>query len=218
MKKGEATDLDPTIAPSVFDIDVLRVARVYASALLQSARKVDKVDLMQDHFDELVPTQVYDPEDPKNVATLLRSSAIPRHRKEQVITDAFKGQVDELFLNFLFVLNKHDRLELVRPVAAEYRELRDQLYNRVRFQVRSAVKLTEDQKKDIAQQAAEHFKMEPVLVEIIDPELIGGLQIQVGDTLYDLSLKTRLDKIKQQLLARSSHEIQRRRDRLGAVE
>lgn len=216
MHKGEKTDLDPTIAPSVFDIDVLRIARVYAQALLAAAQKADKVDLMQQHFDELFPTQVYDAADPKNLGTLLRSGAIPRHRKEQVITDAFSGKVDDLFLNFLLVLNKHDRLELVRPVGAEYREQRDKLYNRVRFQVRSAIKLSDEEKQRIAARAAEHFNMEPVIVEIIDPDLIGGLQIQVGDTLFDLSLKTRLDQIKQQLLARSSHEIQRRRDRIGS--
>jgi F-type H+-transporting ATPase subunit delta len=216
MQKGQKTDLDPTIAPSVFDIDVLRIARVYAGALIKAAQSVNKVDLMQEHFDELFPTQFYDPMDPRNLGTLLRSSAIPRNRKESVITEAFKGRVDDLFLDFLHVLNKHDRLELVRPVAAEYRELRDQLYKRVRFQVRSAVKLDDDQKEKIAKQARDYFKMEPVLVEIVDPDLIGGLQIQVGDTLYDLSLKTQLEKIKQQLLARSSHEIQRRRDRIGS--
>jgi F-type H+-transporting ATPase subunit delta len=216
MHKGQATDLDPTIAPSVFDIDVLRIARVYAAALLNAAKNPDKVDLMQEHFDRLFPTQVYDSSDPTNLGTLLRSDAIPRGRREQVLTEAFQGRVDDLFLDFLLVLNKHDRLDLVRPVAAEYRELRDKLYNRVRFQVRSAIKLTEDEKKRIAQQAREYFKMEPVLVEIVDPALIGGLQIQVGDMLYDLSLRTQLDKIKQQLLARSSHEIQRRRDRVGS--
>lgn len=216
MHKGHPTDLDPTIAPSVFDIDVLRIARVYAAALLNAAKEADKVDLMQEHFDKLFPIAVYDSSDPKNLGTLLRSGAIPRGRREQVLTEAFKGRVDDLFLDFLLVLNKHDRLDLVRPVAAEYRELRDKLYNRVRFQVRSAIKLTEDEKKRIAQQAREHFKMEPVLVEVLDPALIGGLQIQVGDMLYDLSLRTQLDKIKQQLLARSSHEIQRRRDRVGS--
>jgi F-type H+-transporting ATPase subunit delta len=216
MHKGQASDLDPTIAPSVFDIDVLRIARVYAGALLNAAKSADKVDLMQEHFDALFPVAVYDPSDPTNLGTLLRSHAIPRGRREHVLTDAFKGRVDDLFLDFLLVLNKHDRLDLVRPVAAEYRELRDKLYNRVRFQVRSAIKLTEDEKKRIAQQAREYFKMEPVLVEIVDPALIGGLQIQVGDMLYDLSLRTQLDKIKQQLLARSSHEIQRRRDRVGS--
>jgi F-type H+-transporting ATPase subunit delta len=215
MHKGQPTDLDPTIAPSVFDIDVLRIARVYAAALLKAAQKADKVDLMQEHFDRLFGT-VIGTDEPTSIRRLMTSGAIPRGRREQVITDAFKGRVDDLFLDFLLVLNKHDRLDLIRPVGAEYRELRDKLYNRVRFQVRSAVKLNDEEKDRIARRAAEYFKMEPVLVEIVDPTLIGGLQIQVGDTLYDLSLKTQLDKIKQQLLARSSHEIQRRRDRLGA--
>jgi F-type H+-transporting ATPase subunit delta len=214
MIKGQPTDLDPTIAPSVFDIDVLTIARVYAAALLQTARKSDKVDLMQQHFDELFGTALSKAE-PTSIRNLMTSGAIPRGRREQVITDAFKGQVDDVFLDFLLVLNKHDRLDLIRPIGAEYRELRDKLYNRVRFQVRSAVKLNDEQREKIAKQAGDYFKMEPVLVEIVDPTLIGGLQIQVGDTLYDLSLKTQLEKIKQQLLARSSHEIQRRRDRVS---
>jgi len=214
MIKGQPTDLDPTIAPSVFDIDVLTIARVYATALLQTARKSDKVDLMQEHLDELFGTALSATE-PTSIRKLMTSGAIPRGRREQVITEAFKGRVDDVFLDFLLVLNKHDRLDLIRPIAAEYRELRDKLYNRVRFQVRTAVKLNDEQREKIAKQAGDYFKMDPVLVEIVDPSLIGGLQIQVGDTLYDLSLKTQLQKIKQQLLARSSHEIQRRRDRVS---
>ena len=140
MIKGQPTDLDPTIAPLVFDIDVLTIARVYATALLQTARKSDKVDLMQQHLDELFgtalerrPSHEYPQADDHG--------AIPRGRRKQVITEAFKGRVDDVFLDFLLVLNEHDRLDLIRPIAAEYRELRDKLYNRVRFQVRTAVKL-----------------------------------------------------------------------------
>lgn len=214
MHKGQPTDLDPTIAPSVFDIDVLRLARVYAAALLKNAQKKDVVDLIQEHFDQIFGTQQGGPE-PTSIRSLMTSGAIPRGRREQVIKDAFHGRVDDLFLDFILVMNRHDRLDIIRAVGAEYRELRDALYNRVRFQVRAAVKLNDEQKQEIVTRAREHFKMEPVLVEIVDPSLIGGLQIQVGDTLYDLSLRSRLDKIKQQLLARGSHEIQRGRDRLG---
>lgn len=208
MHKGEPTDLDPTIAPSVFDIDVLRIARIYAAALLRNAEQKKNIDPIQEHFDQLFGTE-------SSVDSLLQSGAIPRGRREQVIIDAFQGRVDDLFLDFLLVLNKHERLDIIRAVGAEYRELRDQLKKRVRFQVRSAVQLSDEEKQRITTRAREHFKMEPVLVEIVDPGLIGGLQIQIGDTLYDMSLKSRLEKIKQQLLARGSHEIQRRRDRVG---
>ena len=77
--------------------------------------------------------------------------------------------------------------------------------------------LSDPQRERVKTLAAEFFHLQPVLVEQIDPELLGGVQIQVGDRLVDLSIRSRLETIKQQLIARSSHEIQRRRDRVGSV-
>src|SRR5947209_12649781 len=128
MHKASRADLDPTIAPSVFDVDVLRVARVYAHALLKAAQKVGKIDLMQEHFDGLFATTQRHPENPADLATLMLSGAIPRARKAQVIRRAFGGRVDDLFLDFLLVLNDHNRLDIVRAAGAMYRELRDELY------------------------------------------------------------------------------------------
>jgi len=53
MPDASQHQLDPTTAPSLYDVDILRIARVYAKSLLQAAQKVDKVDLMQQHFDDL---------------------------------------------------------------------------------------------------------------------------------------------------------------------
>ncbi|MFO0809365.1 MAG: ATP synthase F1 subunit delta [Gemmataceae bacterium] len=216
MATQTKTDMDPTVAPSVFEIDVLQIARVYAQALLRNAQKRDKVDLIQQHFDNLFPAHAQHTQDPKSLANLMTSGAIPRHRRTAVIEDAFKGRVDDLFLDFLQVLNQHDRLDIIRPVGAEYRELRDELYNRVRFQVRTVVPLTDAQREEMLKKARERFQTDAVLVEVIDPDLLGGMQVQVGDRLFDLSLRSRLQAIKKQLIERSSHEIQRRRDRVGS--
>ena len=56
----------------------------------------------------------------------MTSGAIPRHKREDVITERLQGRVDDLFLDFLLVLNEHERLDILRPVGAEYRELRDE--------------------------------------------------------------------------------------------
>src|SRR5262249_24536767 len=151
------------------------------------------------------------PDEQYRLDRLMLSGAIPSGRKEDLIRKAFGGRVDDLFLDFLLVLNKHNSLDIIRAAGAMYRELRDELYHRVRLQVRSAVPLTDDQREQIKSRAHDYFHMEPVLVEAVDPDLIGGLQIQVGERMYDLSVKTRLETIKNQLIARSSHEIQRRR-------
>jgi len=217
MHKADAHDLDPTRAPSVFDIDVLRIARVYAAALLKAAQPKGLVDQLQESFDTLVGDPLRHSEDASDPAALMASGAIPRHRKAEVIAKLFRGKAEDLFVNFLLVLNEHNRLAILRPVAAMYRELRDELHKRVRVLVRSAVSLTDPQRERVKALAAEYFHLQPVLVEQIDPELLGGVQIQVGDQLVDLSIRSKLETIKQQLIARSSHEIQRRRDRVGSV-
>lgn len=209
-------DLDPTRAPSVFDVDVLRVARVYAEALLNAAKKVDKVDDYQGSFDTLVGNPLQEPTQ-SDIGPLLTSTMIPRDKKEAVIKKVFDPRADQTFVNFLLVLNKHDRLSLLRPVAAMYRQLRDEFHRRVRTLVRSAVPLTDAEREQVKDMVQNHFHQQAVIVEEVDPELLGGIQVRIGDRQIDLSLRSRLSKIQQQMIERSTHEIQRRRDRVGSA-
>jgi F-type H+-transporting ATPase subunit delta len=59
---------------------------------------------------------------------------------------------------------------------------------------------------------------QPVLVVNTRPELIGGIVLRVGDTVYDGSVATRLARIRDQMIDRSVHEIQSGRDRFGSAE
>ncbi len=54
---------------------------------------------------------------------------------------------------------------------------------------------------------------EPLLTRVVDPELIGGAVLRVGDTVHDGSIANQLEKLRQQMIDRSVHEIQSRRDR-----
>jgi F-type H+-transporting ATPase subunit delta len=62
------------------------------------------------------------------------------------------------------------------------------------------------------------FKLEPILVMHVDPSLLGGLKIRIGDKVYDGTVRTKIDNLRNQLIARSSHEIQSRRDRFSSAE
>ena len=54
---------------------------------------------------------------------------------------------------------------------------------------------------------------EPVIERITDAGLIGGIVVRVGDTIYDASVAAQLETVRQQMIDRSAHEIQSRRDR-----
>jgi F-type H+-transporting ATPase subunit delta len=205
MHKGDDAYLDPTRAPSVFDIGVLRVARVYAEALLNAAEKVGRVDEI---WAELA-TVVHGGGGSVDPITLLTHTAIPRRRRGEIIRLVFAGKADDLLFNFLMVMNGHQRLDTLRAVAAVFHELKDDRARRVSVQVRSAVPLTETEREEVRELARRRFGLEPMLAESVDPAVLGGLRIQVGDQVIDATVRARLESLKNQLLARSSHAIRR---------
>jgi F-type H+-transporting ATPase subunit delta len=86
----------------------------------------------------------------------------------------------------------------------------------MRVQVQSAVALAQDQQERLRAELQAAFHKEPVLETQVDPNLLGGMVVRVGDWLYDLSVRTQLENIRDQIIARSSHEIQSGRNRFSA--
>jgi F-type H+-transporting ATPase subunit delta len=190
---------------TVLDDTTRHVARVYAQALLDAAGKRQQADEVLDELNALV-RDVLNRE--PALEEFLASPTVGRDRKEKVIRDAFEGRADEVLVSFLLVLNRHDRLELLRAVAQEYRALYDAQTGRMPVQVESAAPLAADQEERLRQELRARFKgREPVLVTRVNPDLLGGLVVRVGDWVYDASVRNRLALIRHQLIERSSHEI-----------
>ena len=200
-------------ADRVVDVGAQRVARTYAQALLDAAEKrgqaretLDQLEsLVQDVFAAMPQFEAF-----------LASRAIGRKRKPPVIRSAFEGRASDVFLNFLLVLNARERLDLLRPILAAYRILYEERTGHVRVRVRSAAPLPDDQRQRLEQELRAAFRREPILEARVDPDLLGGLVVQVGDWVYDGSVRSRLADIRNQLLERSSYEIQSRRDRFSS--
>jgi F-type H+-transporting ATPase subunit delta len=195
------------------DVSALRIARVYAEALLNAAARRGQEEAAGEELDGLVE-EVFRT-DPR-VEQLLASPAVPRQAKGPVLRAVFGSRASELFTNFLEVLNAHGRLDLLRYIRAAYHELLDQRAHRVRVQVHSAVPLLDAQRQRLEQELREVFQVQPVLQAQVDPDLLGGLTVRIGDWLYDASVRTQIHTIRNQLITGSSHEIQRWRDRFSS--
>ena len=150
-------------------------------------------------------------------STFRASGAIGRKQKDEVLRKIFAGKTSPVFLNFLLVLSDHERLDMLRGILAAAQELRDERMGRMRVEVQSATPLPEDQRERLRRELKETFQREPLLSVRTDPELLGGLVVRVGDWLYDASVRTQLDSIRNQIIERSSHEIQSGRDRFSTA-
>jgi F-type H+-transporting ATPase subunit delta len=195
------------------DVTAQRVARVYAEALLNAAEKAGQGDAVLDELDSLV-RDIFQAE-PK-LEVLLSSAAVGRTHRESIIRKVFENAASPLFFNFLLVLNHHERLELIRPILVSLRELHDERAGRMRVWIHTAVPLPDDQKQRIEHDLRAGLRKEPVLQLKVDPDLLGGLRIRVGDLQFDGTVRTALDNIRNEILTGSSHAIQSQRDRFSA--
>lgn len=204
---------EPPRHETVFDDATQHVARVYAEALLNAAEQSGQTAEIIEDLDSLL-NQVFTQD--RYLEAFLTSRGVSRDRRASALRAAFQGRASDLFLNFLLVLNDHDRLDALRSIAATLRTLNEKRTGKVRVQVRSALPLAEDQQERLRQELRATFGRDPLLETRVDPELLGGLTVQVGDVLYDASIRTRLEQMRTQLIERSSHAIQSQRDRFSS--
>jgi F-type H+-transporting ATPase subunit delta len=189
-----------------------RLARIYAESLLNVALKRNQVDAAGAELNSIVNDLF---QAAPSVETLLESPAVKRSAKEEILKKAFQGQLSDLVFDFISVLNHHDRLGLLRIIRTAYHEILDDRAKRVRVRVRSAVALSQNQQKQLGDTIRKQTGLEPVFEQSVEPEILGGMILQVGDDVYDSSVRTRIESLRNQLLARSSHEIQSQRDRIS---
>jgi F-type H+-transporting ATPase subunit delta len=189
-----------------------RLARTYAEALLEVAGRRGEADAVADELDSLLK-DVF-PNVP-GLEAFLDTPAVSRAAKDEALRKVFGDRATPLFLDFLRLLNRKDRLGILRLVAVAYRALRDKKANRQRVLVETAARLDDAQKKALRDTLAAALNKTPVLVVRENPALIGGLVVHVGDKVYDTSVRSKLQAVRHTLLVRGSHAIQSGRDRFS---
>src|SRR4051812_30238499 len=189
------------------------VARIYADAFLDavSTQSESALDELESFVDDAL-----DKVDALRHA--LFSRVIGRDEKIRLIDRVIAPRASELVTNFLRVLARHERLDLLPAIAAEARLMHEVRSGRRRVQVTSAAPLSSEAFGRIRDRLAASLPFDPILETRVNPSLIGGLLIRVGDTVYDSSLKTRVDQLRERLRQRSLHEIQSGRDRFSSPE
>lgn len=178
--------------PTVFDIEDQQVGALYSKALLSAAG--DRIDAIVREL-EAVVFECLD-RFPKLEMTLA-SPRVSEEEKQSLIDRVFNGKVDTLLLNFLKVLARRRRLGSLRTIQRATSMLRDEQLGRLRVIVSTAQTLTEQQKSDIHAKIKTSFGKEAVLVEKVEPSLLGGIVLRIGDHVYDGSVLGKMQTMRR---------------------
>ncbi len=210
-ESDDITARDANVAAQIeADVGVEHIADVYGEALLGAAQNAALTKELLQEF-ELLVTDVL--ERFPRLEAILVSVLIPHEEKAGILDRVLGGRFSPLMINFLKVVSRHGRLDCLRAIHRQTRLLYDQLRGRVHVQLTTATPLGDAAATRIAASLRSLLGAEPVLRRLTDPELIGGAVLRVDDTVYDASIANQLHLIRQQMIDRSAHEIQSRRDR-----
>ncbi|MEP6622370.1 MAG: F0F1 ATP synthase subunit delta [bacterium] len=173
------------------------IARNYAETLLALAQKAN--DLRG--WGSMI-TDVADAMDTNAVLRLfLESPRVGAAEKNAVLGAAFKDKLPRNFLRFLQSLVSHRRQMLIPEIAREYLDLVDAAEGRIHARVTVARQTGEAETSEIAKQLSRMFGKDVVPHFTVDPTIMGGVIVHVGDTVLDGSVKKRLSSLRRKMLA-----------------
>ncbi|MBR5428988.1 MAG: ATP synthase F1 subunit delta [Firmicutes bacterium] len=178
------------------------IARRYAEALFETARETGEEQLIGEELEQLLRVLKTD----RELDLALRSPALPANHRRKLLEDCFEGRLHPYVLNLCSLLWIKGREKLLPAVVTAYRHQLRQQAGLLTAEMTSAVMLTEEQLAPLRQALEKRFGR-PVVVELkVDPSLIGGVRVRVGNTVLDGSVRGRLNAMRQRMLAPENQE------------
>lgn len=174
------------------------VSKVYGDALFETAMEKDEMDTLYEEVSALVPILKDNPE----LLTLLGNPQIVKEEKVAIIHRVFDHRVSEDLMGFLAIIVDKNRQSDMIPIF-EYFIERVKEFKRIgSAHVTSAIELSAVQKSDLEKKLLEITSyVEFEMHYEVDPSLLGGMVIRIGDHVVDSSIKTRLYGLKKELSA-----------------
>jgi F-type H+-transporting ATPase subunit delta len=171
-------------------------ARRYAEAAFQLATRDGTFDAWA--ADLAIVNQLIGDE---RVARIVGNPSVPLSRRQATIERLLAKRVSPLVLNLVRLLDQRGRLTLLPVVAADFDRLLDAMRGAVAATVTSAAPLEKDEIAAIVARLETMTGRTVKLATAVDPSLIGGLTVRVGDRMIDASVRGRLERLRDQLVA-----------------
>jgi F-type H+-transporting ATPase subunit delta len=172
------------------------IARNYAETLLALAGKAEDLRGWGKMLTDVSTAMDENP----SLRLFLESPKVSAEKKSEVIGKAFTDRMPRLMLRFLQSVVMHRRQMLIPEIAQEYLNLVDAAEGRMHARVTVARETDDAGRAAIAQQLSRMFGKEVVPHLSVDPAIMGGVIVHVGDTVLDGSVRKRLASLRRRML------------------
>ena len=172
------------------------VAKRYAIALFELAQQKNELPAVENDLREL--NVVWNgSKDLKNIFT---SPKLSLDKKKALLREVF-AKAHPMVINTLLVLLDKKRLDEVSNIIAEFMELSNDAQGVADAKVYTTRALTEEERASVSASFAKNVGKQSLRIHnIVDPSLIGGMRVQIGNRIYDSTLSTKLERLKRNLI------------------
>jgi F-type H+-transporting ATPase subunit delta len=170
------------------------VAEVYARALFEVAVEHDKLDEIHEQLGQFADALGEN----RDLATFFFSPYFSTDEKKDALARAIEG-AETTFMNFLEALVERHRMPVIFRIRSRFEELWEEERKLLPVQVTSAVELDEDTVNGIGRRIGEQIGRTVELSSNVDPEIIGGIVLRVGNFVMDASIRNRLEQLRKQV-------------------
>lgn len=184
--------------PRDADLRSDNVSRVYAEALLQMAVEAGKLLELADEAEQLIDLIGRDP----GLRRLLTSPLLGMEERRDTLERVFEGRIDDTLYRFLQVVNAKGRGDAIERILHSFRQQVAEYRGIVEVDAHVAQRMDDAQAREVADRLGAAINREVVLHQYVDPALIGGLKLRVGDQLLDASVATQLRLLRKRLAGR----------------
>ncbi|RNC28879.1 MAG: ATP synthase subunit delta [Candidatus Dichloromethanomonas elyunquensis] len=171
------------------------LARRYAQALYELAVEMTVLDQIDRELCDMVKLVT----DHQELKSLLNHPNIDVEAKKETVGKILDRSVSELSKHFLYLLIDRKRQNLLSLIQREYTCLANEARNIAETKVTSAAPLTSSQEDKLKQVIAKITGKNVQLSIEVNPDLVGGVKLQIGDRVMDGSISTALDKLREEL-------------------
>jgi len=199
------------MADSEFQIEAMGL--IYAQALFNLAKQQNIVDEITEDVRGIGAAMSANPQ----LTAFFEAPMVTEEEKERAVDKIFTGRVNMLTLQVLKSMGRRDRLMFSGGLVKAWEDLLARLANRVDVELVSAQALSPEAMERIKAAVGKALGKVPDFATRIDPTLLGGLKLRVGDTMIDASVETQLQKIKTQLQRTGLTALQKRMDAITAA-
>jgi ATP synthase F1 delta subunit len=170
------------------------IAAVYARSLFEVAKDQDKLDLVRDQLGAFADAL----NETRDLQVFFFSPYFSTAEKEDGL-DRVVSDADPVILNFLKLLIEKHRMPVVFRIRASYDALWEDENRLLPVQITSAVELDKEIVSQLGDRIAEQTDRKVDISADVDPDILGGIVVRVGNSVLDASVRNRLEQLRRQV-------------------